>query len=465
MSKRNTILLIIILVVVVAIAFGFFYFYQPNNQNGGTTTSTNFLSNFWPFGKSKTVTPGNGTNPTDVSGYIPPTETDTTNTTLKKVSTFPIAGYGIFMKERFVNVANPNSIITPQTAPTDTGTQSSAPTTPFSKSSTKNKKTTPAPVLPPTEFIPAIRYVNRATGNIYQTFADKIDERKFSSTTIPMVYEAFFGNNGSSVVVRYLKDDNKTIETFVGSLPKEYLGADSIGIYDVTGSFLPENISDMSVSPDTSKMFYLFNAGDSAAGATYSFIDNTKVQVFDSPFTEWLSSWSNKNLVTITTKPSSNVPGYMYSINPDKKDLNKILGGINGLTTLSSPDGKKVIYGDDNLSLNVFNIGTGSSILLGVKTLPEKCVWGGTSDVIYCAVPKSIDQTGYPDSWYRGEVSFSDEIWKIDVTSGNTTLISDPASISGGEDIDGIKLAVDQNQNYLFFVNKKDSYLWELSLK
>lgn len=438
MSKRNLILLIIILVVIVAIVFGFFYLYQPANQTGGTT-GTNFLANFLPFGKSKTTTPSNTTTPADVSGYVPPTET-ASELKLKKVSSFPIAGFGVFMKERFKDVA----AVTP-----DPNATTPIPT---------------IPVVPPTEFMPALRYVNKATGNIYQTFADKIDERKFSGTVIPIVQEAFFGNNGNSVIMRYLKEDGKTIETFVGTLPKEYLGADSVGTSEITGSFLPENISDISVSSDASKIFYLFDTGDSATGISFTLQGNTKVQIFNSPFTEWLSFWPNKSLVTVTTKPSANVLGYMYAINPDKKDFNKILGGINGLTTLTSPDGKMVLYGDNNLSLNVFNITTGSSTLLGIKTLPEKCVWGPASDVVFCAVPKSIDQGNYPDSWYQGEVSFSDEIWGIDIGSGTTTMIADPASISG-EEIDGTKLSLDDNQNYLFFVNKKDSYLWELNLK
>jgi hypothetical protein len=80
-------------------------------------------------------------------------------------------------------------------------------------------------------------------------------------------------------------------------------------------------------------------------------------------------------------------------------------------------------------------------------------------------VPKSIDSNQYPDAWYQGEVSFSDAIWKIDPQTGNATLLVDPATVSGGEEIDGIKLALDSGENYLFFVNKKDSYLWEFSLK
>ena len=80
-------------------------------------------------------------------------------------------------------------------------------------------------------------------------------------------------------------------------------------------------------------------------------------------------------------------------------------------------------------------------------------------------MPKSIATTLYPDAWYQGEVSFSDQIWKIDIQNGTAAMIADPITIAAGEEIDGIKLALDQSENYLFFVNKKDSFLWELNLK
>jgi hypothetical protein len=313
--------------------------------------------------------------------------------------------------------------------------------------------------------MPALRYVDRATGNIYETFADKIEEKKFSTTVIPKVYEAYWGNGGNSVIMRYLKDDEKTIETFAGNLPKEYLGADTTVANEVKGAFLPEDVENMSVSPDAGSIFYLFNVGNNMVGTTLNLLSNKKAQIFTSPFTEWLSQWPDSKMITLTTKPSSGLPGYMYAMDPSNKNLNQVLGNINGLTTLTSPNGKLVLYGDDNLSLYVYHLDTKVSDLLGVKTLPEKCVWGKLGDTVYCAVPKTIEAGQYPDAWYQGEVSFSDQLWKMDIKGGNATLLADPITISGGEDIDGIKLALDTDENYLFFVNKKDSFLWEFNLK
>ena len=201
-------------------------------------------------------------------------------------------------------------------------------------------------------------------------------------------------------------------------------------------------------------------------GATMNLTTDKKTQIFNSPFTEWLPQWGNNKTISLTTKPSSGIPGYVYRMDATTgKNLTEIFGGINGLTTLPSPDGKLILYGDDTLSLYIYHLDTKVSDLLGVKTLPEKCVWGKTSDIVYCAVPKLPALALYPDAWYQGEVSFSDQFWKIDIKTGNTTMLLDPTTVAGGSDIDGIKLALDTSGNYLFFVNKKDSFLWEFSLK
>jgi hypothetical protein len=452
MSKRNFILLIIILIIVVIGVFGFLYLQQPTSP-GGDSTGINFGSKFNPFGSSSQTTPPTTTPPVDISGYIPTTTTET-KLQLIKVSTMPIAGYGVFSKERLKEI-NPTPTLTLS------GEANPVPPAKGDIGGLKSSK----PTAPSTEFIPALRYVARADGNIYQTFTDKIEEKKFSSTVIPKIYEALFGNNGNSVVMRYLKGDGKTIATFVGNLPKETLGVDPAGNNEIKGVFLPDDVKDASLSSDAGSLFYLFNSGDNMLGTTLNFATNKKVQIFSSAFTEWLSVFPNTKIITLTTKPSSSVLGYMYTLNTSTKNFTKTLGGINGLTTLASPDGKLVLYGDNNLSLNLYHTDTKASDTLGVNTLAEKCAWNKTSDVIYCGVPKNAGGGNYPDTWYQGVVSFSDQIWKIDTKTGNATIVADPITIQGGEDTDSIKLALDDGENYLFFVNKKDSFLWELGLK
>ena len=465
MTKKSLILIGVVLVIIVIIGFVFFSVYKPTNTTGGGTGGTNFLSTLFPFGKSSTTTP-NGTPPVDVSGYTPPATTGIQKQLLTKVSSMPVAGYTVFMKERFKDVVVEPAPTPPTETPAVTTPETNSPT---STTPTNTKKTTPTktpiPTAPATEFAPALRYVDRGTGNIYQTFADKIDERNFTTTMVPQVHDAYFGDNGNSVVMRYLQPDESTIESFVGAIPKEILGQDTSSSNEVKGSFLPENITDLSFSPDNLSIFYLFNNEDSTVGVIASSYGDKKNQTFSSSFNEWLSQWPNARMITLTTKPSYGVPGFMFSIDPSSKKMNKILSNINGLTTLTSPSGKLVLYNNNNLSLRIYNTDTKDSVSIGIKTMPEKCVWDKASVVLYCAVPNYINGTNYPDTWYQGEVSFSDQIWKVDTENGNATMLADPTAFIGGEEIDGIKLSLDEGENYLFFVNKKDSYLWELQLK
>jgi peptidoglycan hydrolase-like protein with peptidoglycan-binding domain len=521
MSKRNFILLIIILTIALIVIFAFLFSGQNTATPGGDTGGTNFISQFNPFDTNPTKPPV-VTPPVDISENPPVSTIPEIKPKLIKVSSMPVAGFAVYQKERLIEVpvvAPVSEETAAQNLPyrfgdktlkngssgeevkeiqrflnntlslslelnglfnTEVNTavkqwQSShgliadgtvgAKTKTAMYSSVNQKIGTTKPTPPPTEFVPALRYVDRASGNIYQTFADKIEERKFSTTIIPKIYEAFFGNNGESVVMRYLKGDGRTIATFVGNLPKEILGGDTTSENEVKGSFLPENIKDVSVSGDASNIFYLFENTDNMIGTTLNLFTNKKVQIFDSAFTEWLSNYPNNKMITLTTKAASGFPGYMYKTDPVSKNLTKVLGDINGLTTLTSPDGKLVLYGNDSLALSVYHMDTKTSDTLGVNTLPEKCVWGKMSDAVYCAVPKNVDGNQYPDAWYQGEVSFSDQLWKIDLTNGNGTLIADPINATGGEDVDGIKLTLDEGENYLLFVNKKDSFLWELGLK
>ena len=468
MTKRNFILLIIVAVIIVAGILGFLFL--RNSANNPTTNpgGTNFGSGLSPFPSNGTGS-GTTTPPAGSTSNQPGNTATGTATTskLQRVSSMPIAGFAVFPLERLKDI-----VATDTTNPTPTlplsGAGVTVPPAKGGSGGLVKKTVTPAPL---TEMSTALRYVDRATGNIYETFADNLQERQFSNTVIPQVYEADFGNNANSVVMRYLKTGTDTIETFIGNTPKELLGSSPTTANQVTGSFLAENIKDLSVSPDGSSIFYLLNVSDNAIGTTMNLTTNKKVEVFSSPFTEWLSQWpsndSKSKIVTLSTKPSTGIPGYMYTLNPSSgsKTFSQAFGGVNGLTTLTSPNGKLVLYADDTLALNIYNINTKVSSSAGVNTLPDKCVWGSASDVIYCAVPKSIPIGSYPDDWYQGSVSFADQIWKIDVATGNATMLLDPATETGGGEIDGTKLALDGGENYLFFVNKKDSFLWEYNLK
>ena len=144
------------------------------------------------------------------------------------------------------------------------------------------------------------------------------------------------------------------------------------------------------------------------------------------------------------------------------------MGDIVGLTTLKKPDGTGLIYGStvaQNISLFYKDLIKNTGAFLTENTLPEKCVWSKkNTDTLYCAVPRVIPISNYPETWYQGLVSFSDNLLKINTKTGAIDMLIDP-TVEAGQAIDGIKLSLDDKENYLIFINKKDSSLWSLELK
>lgn len=313
-----------------------------------------------------------------------------------------------------------------------------------------------------------IRYLEKQTGHSFDIDMSTPSARmKVTNTTIPRLYQALFGKNGSSVLLRYLDSDN-LIQTYSATIPAATSTAEIQGGVDLKGIFLTMGIKDVSVSPSADKIFTLVNFGDIVVG-TISNVDGTKKsQVFSSPFTEWLSSWTNDKTILLATKPSSVAPGYVYALDVNSESFKKIYGGTNGLTAVLSPDGKNLLVSESSNgfpSLKIYGLESRSVSDTGLKTIAEKCLWA-SNDTIYCAVPKTTPPAsgGYPDAWYQGLVSFSDSMWKIDSVVLSTDLVFD-ISENARAPIDATNLATDKGGSHLFFVNKNDSSLWSLKLQ
>lgn len=320
------------------------------------------------------------------------------------------------------------------------------------------------------------RYMERGVGHIFETNMSTLNEERISNTTRLKIYEAIWGNSGKNVVIRYLDDkDEETIRSFAITLKDvsdttfldEEIPTDTQS-QETEGVFLPENITSITLSEENDKkIFYIFKTDDSSVGTIYNLENGKMAQIFQSQFNEWLTQWPTENIITLTTKPSEKVPGFMYFLNTKTEELVKILSDIKGLTTLTSPNGENILYSEsDNgwVSLNIYDTKKRSSITLPLATLPEKCVWSKSDkNIIYCAVPKNPQKGSYPDQWYQGLISFSDDIWSINTETYATERILS-LSDTAREEFDVIKPQISDNDEFIFFTNKKDLSLWGVKL-
>ena len=227
----------------------------------------------------------------------------------------------------------------------------------------------------------------------------------------------------------------------------------------LSSAFMNSGILRGIVSPDGTQIFFLQPTTAGVVGIVANANGTNQKKVFTSPVTEWMPQWVNKTTISMTTLASDQAAGYMYFLNPTTGAFQKILGPINGLTTLTDPTGQEVLYSastNQGFTTSIYSIPTGATNPLTLTTLPEKCVWQN-SKMLYCAVPQSITAGDYPDAWYQGVATFTDNVWSINTVTKVTKEL-----ISPSQNFDIVHLGMGPDAAYLYFINKSDGTLWSL---
>lgn len=413
MSKKTATIIISVVIILAIAGVLAFYFYYNNGQTGGTT-------------------PAGGTNifPESNTGTTPVTKPAENATPAQSNTNKPTAPNADLLKEL--------------------STRPSAGSVAFATSSSQS-------VL--------VRFLEKGTGNVYEVSPDISGENRLSNTTLPKVQEAYWNKNGTKLIARYEKTDGTAgVETYYAELTPS---TDGLGGGELKGSFLAGSIRALTPSPDQNKIFYLLNYSDGSSGVISDYDGTKKTGVFDSPLREWIPQWPTAQTISLTTRASAGEPGLMYLLSTKNGALSRAISGIRGLTTLVGPDGTSVLYSESiqgGMALKIYSLKTGNALDASPQTLPEKCVWSNKdSKVIYCSVPTYLETERYPDAWYQGVVSFSDDIWKIHAIDGTGQIVAQLKEMSG-RNIDGTSLMLSPDENYLFFTDKNDSHIWSLRL-
>lgn len=320
----------------------------------------------------------------------------------------------------------------------------------------------------------AVRYLERGMGHIFETNLSTYKEARIVNETRPRIAEALWGNNGNSVVVRFVDEKNggvikSRIVNIEAPLVSFARGSSTSEDFLLTEEhYLPDAIPFMATAEDSSdKLFYLEKGVAGTTGTTATFNNTSIADIFSSAFTEWLPQLPNQNLVTLTTRPSAKVPGHMFFLDTKTKAVSKVLNEINGLTTLTNRDGKFVLFSEtvgNTSELSFYDVAKREVHQIYLMSLPEKCVWSTKKpSLAYCAVPIVLPSATYPDQWYQGLVSFSDALWEIDATTFETRKILTPSTL-GAPALDMINLSLTSDDSFLAFIDKNTGMPWVYSI-
>lgn len=324
-----------------------------------------------------------------------------------------------------------------------------------------------------------VRYVEKETGYIFDVKIKDGTTTQITNTTIPRLYEAKWALHGNAVILRYLDDGplggiRDTIKT-----PLAYLSLPDASSTDPMGKlrleFLPDNITDVSISPNGKSLFYLLKTNDGVSGSIVDISTKVTKEVFRNSFSEWIPELLDNGEIILTTKASSAVKGYAYRYTPKTGAFERLIREKTGLITHANNSGSKILFAG-NVSQNIifgaydpkgFNNHGGDITyeqIIPLSTLPEKCVWRGDDVHIFCAAMNStLPQNTLPDEWYQGVVSFNDSFWSANIDSGEITLLANPQTLINNE-FDVITPTLSSDQGYFIFINKKDGTLWSMKI-
>jgi hypothetical protein len=423
MSKKTAIIIIIATVVIAIVGFVVWYLLLPGpsgNDTGGSSSLRNIIVSFFPKGSS----------PQNTSSTIFNKEggTSTTQNLLQEngtqaapavyeISSDPISGFMLLEDQKQGTV---------------------------------------------------VRFMETETGHTYSAPLSLISKNRLTNTTIPKVHESIWLSSGKRLVARFLDESNTTIKSFAGLITATTSDIGTTVEGSLNGKFLPDNISELVAGPSGDKIFYLTETVDGASGILANGDGAKPARIFSSPLREWLPQWEGGTVIYLTTKASSKAPGYIFSIDSTTGSQTKILGGIFGLTTNSNQKNSKLLYSDseqDGFHLFTYDLKAKTSEELPLKTLAEKCAWDNlATDIVYCGIPKNPGQAEYPDSWYQGVSSFDDDLWRINIKTGEVTMILS-FDDQGKGPIDLMEPRVNTKGSYLVFINKNDLSLWSVKIK
>lgn len=302
-----------------------------------------------------------------------------------------------------------------------------------------------------------IRYIARGNGYVYE-IRNSTTPLQISNIYIPNVYEGHFADTNNTAILRFLRDDQRTIATYSVPIPSENQDGTRT---QKQGIYLPEKITNLSVYADQKQITYLTSDNQNASILSATSQNTGRKELLRTPFHEWIIIQSTPKTVWLQTKAAAIADGFLYKIDTTDRRLVRVLGNIKGLTTSVSPSGTYILYSQSTSTgfiTRLLNTKTGVSNNLNIALLPEKCTWLKNEDLI-CAGNGEMALGSYPDMWYSGLVSFKDKFYRIYTTSNTYTILSDGTERAP----DATNLQVDENQDIVFFIDKPTGLLWQLS--
>lgn len=298
-----------------------------------------------------------------------------------------------------------------------------------------------------------LRYVERASGHVFDADPRTGDITRATNTLTPRVYEAFLGEGG--VVVHRVIEDNRPA-TLTGKIGT----TSDAGLAELVTSNLGADIRDITTMPGSTDLIMVAVAGAENHLIRSAWNGGAPQQLLVLPGGDFRVQTAGSSII-LTERAGSGVPGSSYRA---AASLTPIVRNVPGLTLRAQADSENVLFSsDDGVHLRLFvKLPGAAAAEMPLSTTAEKCVWAPRGQVAYCAAPRETPPALFHDRWYRGEIHTSDTWHTLDTAGAKaaTLFVTDAAS---GVDVENP--VIDPSGEYLAFLNARDKSLWMLRIR
>lgn len=307
-----------------------------------------------------------------------------------------------------------------------------------------------------------LQFYDKKTGQFFQISPDGVSQTPLTDAIYKDVQQITWSPDGSKAILQF-PDNSKILYDFANKKQ----------------TTLPKELNNFSFSPHADQMVSKFL---DAVDAQNQWLVITKPDGSQSQTVEQLGqnaayvtpAWSpNDQIVATYQKVINGTQSQIIFLGPNGENLPSVNVPGLGFTPNWSPDGRRLLYStySDNTNGNphlfIMNgspdsLGSGQ-MDLGIDTTADKCAFSPNGYALYCAVPYYLN----PGSGPQPELSagIPDNIYKIDLLSGTSTLIARPVDGNRNQRFSAANIRVDAQENALFFTDATTGAVQRIQLR
>ena len=294
-----------------------------------------------------------------------------------------------------------------------------------------------------------ILYAERGTGHIYQINIDNGEEARLLQKTFVAINRAYFAEDGSAAIL--IGESNIGTIAYLEELDPSR-----------TPHEFPETAENIAFVPGREVRYTISNL-NGTVGYAYDLDTTETTELFGIPLSDVSVIWNTEETL-IYNRTAPTFTGSLYRVSGDTLSKAGSSGiAYSAFARSDFPSQQVETYAhpqSGNLVSQIRNLSSTEEISLGATALSEKCAFDSQSTtVLWCASPLELISPQAQSAWYKGLVSFTDFLWKIDLVTGTATE-TDNLLLTSGREIDVIDMVTNADSAFLLFKNKNDDTLW-----